>query len=337
MKERKLIKRKKFDEVLIKYIEENKPEFIEMSMMIDMLERARGARYGYDEIRKRVYTHIMIDKISKRNKYYEFSYDNKKKIFTYEKKESYAKISSGSSEKLLEDDSNLKVEYKPLDQRVTTKTTTTTTTETTTTAIIEEVVPVSEEKGNNVEVEISYAGYININMFPSEEGKMINNLDEIIFPEMEKSSENNIIKTISSILSVKVEYYNVYYKVINVDTVSNIQWLYDTLFKGSKKCPFIVYGSKHNMLGIIKSLMNNGLNILSLDEFCDGVYSPVANKDDHTAFMLHARSKWICQAVNEYVKSLLSQRKEPKIDIHEIERVAKEEAKREIIASIVNL
>ena len=72
MKERKLIKRKKFDEVLIKYIEENKPAFIDMSMMIDILERARGARYGYDEGGKRAYTHVMVNTVSKRNKYYEF-------------------------------------------------------------------------------------------------------------------------------------------------------------------------------------------------------------------------------------------------------------------------
>ena len=341
----KKMKGKKFDLVLIKYIEESKPERIPLSVLADLMEQTRGSKYKKEY--RELYVHTMISRISKRNKWYELYYDPKRKEYTYEKKDSYENIPLEIKVEIEEDLDSLPVEYYPTGKKhskqstsiITTKTTTTTTTTTTETTIEkQEVVPVSEEEKSNVKIEISYAGYINVNMFSLEEDKMINDLDEIIFPKMEKPSENNIIKKISSILSVKVGYYKVYYNVINVDTVSNIQWLYDTLFKGSKKCAYIVYGSKYSMLGIIKSLTNNGLNILSLDEFCDGVYSPVANKKNYTAFMLHARSKWICQAVNDYVKSLslLDQKKEPEIDIDEIKKKAKEEAKREIIASITN-
>lgn len=304
MKERKLIKRKKFDEVLIKYIEENKPEFIEMSMMIDMLERARGARYGYDEIRKRVYTHIMIDKISKRNKYYEFSYDNKKKIFTYEKKESYAEIYSGSSEKLLEDDSNLKVEYKPLDQKVTTTKTTTTTT-TTETTTVEETVPVVP----NVSIEVTqYNDHVNI-LMETKSGELISDLCQVIFPD----GHSKMVDDLKDILSVKVKYPKVYYNVINIDSMSiyNIDSLYNMLFK-HRKTPWIVYGSKDSVIPILNGITSNGFNPLTLNNticnngFCNGKYCPKKDKDNIVAFMLYPKNRWICDAVNECINSVPS-------------------------------
>ena len=304
MKERKLIKRKKFDEVLIKYIEENKPAFIDMSMMIDILERARGARYGYDEGGKRAYTHVMVNTVSKRNKYYEFRYDSKKKIFTYEKKESYAEISSGSSEKLLEDDSNLKVEYKPLDQKVTTTKTTTTTT-TTETTTIEETVPVVP----NVSIEVTqYNDHVNI-LMETKSGELISDLCQVVFPD----GHSKMVDDLKDILSVKIKYPKVYYNVINVDSMSiyNIDSLYNMLFK-HRKTPWIVYGSKDSVIPILNGITSNGFNPLTLNNticnngFCNGKYCPKKDKDNIVAFMLYPKNRWICDAVNECINSVPS-------------------------------
>lgn len=238
---RKVIKKKKFDEVLIKFIEENKPEYISIETMLDILERARGAHYGYDKKTKETYTRTMVQKVSNRNKYFSFEYNPVEKYFTYEKKESYVKLLSGSSEQLLTDPDNLKVEYKPLNyHRITTKTERITTEKTTT---IEEVIPVNP----NVSIEITqYNDHTNI-LMETKSGELISDLCQIIFPD----GHSKMVDDLKDILSVKIKYPKVYYNVINIDNMSiyNIDSLYNMLFK-HRKTPWIVYGSKDSVIPI---------------------------------------------------------------------------------------